>query len=231
MPRIYRISLTGLKLIYKLRHHRGHGIHSPFVFDLVNKVIEEKSEYYVYSDIRHLLREIPGFVPRISKYNRLSFRLVNYFDAKDILELGSGNGVNSLFLTAPFSDSACISIEPDRCKRNLAIRLYDKWPRKVKSYSDPDAAFSQIGDKKLDCIFIDLKRISGLDTDNIDRMSNFLHSKSFIVINNIRSSRRAKSIWADMVRMETRTAMLDLFSVGILFFDTKLYRWDYKISY
>ena len=32
--------------IRKIRHRKGYGVHSPFAYGLITKVIEEKSGYY-----------------------------------------------------------------------------------------------------------------------------------------------------------------------------------------
>ena len=83
MPKVYRISRSGVRLYYKTRHHRGHGIHSPFVFSLITKVIEEKKPYYKYKDIASLLAKHPEIKQNPNKYNLLSFRLVSYFNAQE----------------------------------------------------------------------------------------------------------------------------------------------------
>ena len=55
-----------------------HGVHSPFVFDLVTKCFYDKSKYPEYS----LLNNNP-------KKIRLLFRIIRYFKPKTILEIGN----------------------------------------------------------------------------------------------------------------------------------------------
>lgn len=233
MPRIYKISRTGLNLIYKIRHHRGHGIHSPFVFDFVNHVVEERRPYYAYNDIKEYLQNFPEINVRPNKFNRFSFRIINYFGSKRVLEIGAGRGLNTLYLTSPFSSAVCHSIEADPSKRNTALKLYDGWARNIHSdsLSDLNQIISQFAENKIDSVFIDLKRIKEINAENILNLTNILHDKSLIVVNNIRSSRKTKKIWDLISKIEGATAKLDMFSVGIVFFDNKLYHWTYKISY
>lgn len=233
MPRIYKISRTGLKLIYKIRHHRGHGIHSPFVFDFINHVVEEKCPYYAYNDIKDYISDFPEHKYRPGKFNRFSFRIINYFGAKRILELGSGNGLNTLYLTASSASTECISIETDISKRNLAMKLYKGWHRNIRSDSvlDLGSINTQYAEKKVDGIFIDLKRVKEIHVDKFANQTAILHDKTFIVVNNIRSSRKSIRIWKTLSDIEGSTAKLDMFSIGIIFFDKNLYRWTYKISY
>ena len=58
-----------------LGHGRGFGIQSPFAYDLVRNVINQRSPYYQYDD---LAKEILSLNGRNLKTCRLLFRLSNY---------------------------------------------------------------------------------------------------------------------------------------------------------
>ena len=46
-------------LLYRsIRYRKGFGVHSPFVFDLITKVIEEKCPYYSFQDIELLRKKM-----------------------------------------------------------------------------------------------------------------------------------------------------------------------------
>lgn len=227
MPRIYRLSRTGLRLLYKIRHHKGHGIHSPFVFNLITKVIEEKAPYYLYEDIKLYLESHPNIKWRTNKYNLLSFRLVNYFGAKNILILGSGKGINTLYATAPASNIVCNCYETDPEKYKQASELYKNWERKLTLHTDK---IPQL-ETKQDCIFINLKNYNQLPKDLPEYLKTVSHEKTFIVVKGIRTNSRCKVLWKSISDLDSRTAMLDLFNIGIVFFDKRLYRWDYQISF
>jgi len=228
MPRIYKLSRTGLKLIYKVRHHRGHGIHSPFVFNLVTKVIEEKAPYHAYEDIDAVLETQPGEHYKLNKNNKLFFRLVNYFGAEHILEIGSGYGVNTLCLTAPSANIDCVCVETSEPKYKNACRLYEKWDRKIILHTEtglPDISHKQ------DCIFIDLANYNFFPEGLNQYLLNLSYEKTFIIVKGIRTNKRHQALWRGMMEIESRTVALDLFNIGILFFDKTLYRWNYKISF
>jgi predicted O-methyltransferase YrrM len=61
-----------------------HGVHSPFVFDLVTKCFYDKTKYPEYS----LLKNNP-------KRARLLFRIIRYFKPKTILEIGNPTELNT----------------------------------------------------------------------------------------------------------------------------------------
>jgi hypothetical protein len=60
-----------------------HGVHSPFVFDLVTKCFYDKTKYPEYS-----------LSNNNSKRARLLFRIIRYFKPKTILEIGNELNTN-----------------------------------------------------------------------------------------------------------------------------------------
>lgn len=227
MPRIYKFTRTGLKLLYKIRHHRGHGIHSPFVFNLITKVIEEKTPYHAYEDIRYALESAHIRKSSLSKEDKLFFRLVNYFSAQHILEIGSGYGITTLFLTAPSNNIVCACLEPSAKKCDEAEKLYAVWNKDIRLYPGEKLI---IPDRKPDCIFINLNSFP-LSDNIVQYLSDITYEKTFIIIEGIRTKKRNQALWKSIINMDSRTVVLDLFNIGIVFFDKTLYRWEYKISF
>ncbi|MDR2954065.1 MAG: class I SAM-dependent methyltransferase [Prevotella sp.] len=229
MARIYRLSKAGLKLLYKIRHHRGHGIHSPFVFDLVTKVIEEKTAYHAYEDISFVLESMHDSHYRLSKYNKLIFRLSNYFESKHILEIGSGYGINSLCLSAPSANITCTCVETSKRKYLPAQNLYEKWDRRIVLYTGKQLP---VIEDKQDCILIDLNNFNYFtQTDLNQYIVSMSYEKTMIIVKGIRTNKRNHMLWKSIISIEARTAVLDLFNTGIIFFNPELYRWSYKISF
>lgn len=227
MPKIYRISRSGIRLFYKIRHHRGHGIHSPFVFNLITKVIEEKKPYYKYQDIKKHLTEFAEITEKTDKYNLLSFRLVGYFDAESILELGSGTGLNTLYLTAPSSKVKCICFEQSEQKRGIARKLYKNWDRDI-SFCEK-GLFEAMG--KQDCIYLDLTRYNA-DYEFVEKkLIPLVNEDSFVIVKGIRTNKAHQLLWRKLKLISGVTVSLDLYHMGILFFNPKLHKRNYRISF
>ena len=121
---------------YLLSAKTPHGIHSPFVFELVNKVINKKGSYYAYEKIEKLRRkllvsskeievtdfgtgksgkrtinEIAERSLKSKKYGQLLFRLVNHFKPTTILELGTSLGISTSYLACANPNAKVITIE------------------------------------------------------------------------------------------------------------------------
>lgn len=105
----------------RLKHARGHGIHSPFAFHLITGVIYEKHRYYAFDDIEDALRK-----NQIETYNHtlhhLSYRLVRHFRPAKVLEINSPNGINALYINAANKEAVCHN--PEFHQTN-AVPLYD----------------------------------------------------------------------------------------------------------
>lgn len=216
------------RLIYKIRHRKGHGIHSPFVFNLVNNVIEEKRHYYCYSDIKAHLKRIDEPRLKIDKVSLLCFRIANYMKPASILELGSGNGITTLFLSSYDSNCQCYCYESDINKIQIAKKLKKDFRRNITFLSK----FEEISEiPSPDCIFINLRNLNNEDQNKI---SNYVLNDSTansIMIIGIRDNRQTLIFWEKIAQHADRTAKLDLFHNGIIFFNSQLSRYSYQISF
>lgn len=225
MPKLRYISRPLIKMVYKMKHHRGHGIHSPFLFSLITKVIEEKNPYYAYTDIDVFLETYPTKNRRSTKLDRLLFRIVNYFSAKSILEIGAKSGIGVLYLTAP-SSNICYHSAYSRIRPTISEHISKYWKRDV-SFSSELCPI----DQKQDCIVIDMRGLQANYTEIHAYVSSLIHEESFLILKNIRTNKEANSLWRQF-RSDTRTTMsLHLYNTGILFFNPKLYRRNYIISF
>lgn len=117
-----------------------YGIHSPFVFDFVNNVVNKKTGYKEVSDIEAIRKELKkdntqisvsdlgagsaksqGSIRSISdiarhslksrKYASLLYRMVKYFHPSKILELGTSLGISSSYMAKANPATEIITIE------------------------------------------------------------------------------------------------------------------------
>jgi predicted O-methyltransferase YrrM len=112
---------------YYLNAKSKHGVHSPFVFDLVTRVFEDKEVYPEYKDVERirmgmlssrLVTEVkdygagaegkkPVYEKRVSeiaaksskpaRWGKLLYRLCRYFQFRNMLELGTSLGISSSY--------------------------------------------------------------------------------------------------------------------------------------
>lgn len=204
------------------KHSRGYGIHSPFAFDLITNVIYARYGYYAFHDIRKILSENGLEGCATPAFHHLSFRLVNHFNAKNILEINSANGVNTCYLTAPASDIRCICVETESEQIAVARKLQAASERKseiVTTIPLPDQ-------QQYDAIFINLKeKKEVLSVETLLRLS---HEKTFWVIYPLKS-RRSKQFWRNIVNDERISITFDRKDAGIAFLRFSYHKMHYLV--
>lgn len=77
--------LTGKKIFRKLRHRKGHGVHSPFVYELISRVVEEKCFFYAFDEIE---KNASSPSKATKEYGRFLFRLINHLRCRSVVQLG-----------------------------------------------------------------------------------------------------------------------------------------------
>ena len=156
-------SLSGLNilrrkgtLLYRgIRYRRGFGVHSPFVYNLITKVIEERCPYYSFQDIelyrkqlshkmdpitypdwrnkgRLRCRTVAEIVRREAvkpKLGALLFRVANYFKARNILQIGTTMGISTLYLTSYSTSLRCVALENVPGFAQIAREAFEKKAR------------------------------------------------------------------------------------------------------
>ena len=133
----------GLRYIHywiKSSNSKGHGMHSPFVFELIDKVFIDDRNFYVFPLIEAAREDLLynnniievtdfGAGSRVNKnysrtissiaksalkppkFGQLLFRLVNHFGSSTILELGTSLGITTSYLAAANHNSLVITME------------------------------------------------------------------------------------------------------------------------
>jgi predicted O-methyltransferase YrrM len=108
---------------------KGHGIHSPFVFEFIKNVLNDTMQYECYGFIeqqrkillgntetievedfgagsvviktnKRIVKNIAQSSLKPKKFSQLLFRMVQYYKPKTILELGTSFGITTAYLAA-----------------------------------------------------------------------------------------------------------------------------------
>ena len=146
-----RFQLTKKYLQYYLSasNGKGHGIHSPFVFDFIKDVLNDKTAYPSYHPIEQkrkallkdsTLIEVEDFgagssviksnkrvVSAIAasslkpkKYAQLLYRMVQYYKPETVLELGTSFGITTAYLAFANEASKVFTCEGSRAIAAIA---------------------------------------------------------------------------------------------------------------
>jgi len=141
-------------IIYYLKANTRHDIHSPFVFDFVNKILRDKQQYPLFKQIEGIRKEmlhkhnyiefteigaginknifkkrvdkIVQYSAKSSKYAQLLYKLVKYFKPETILEFGTSSGISTMYLAAAVPQSKLITMEGNSAIAKLAEKNFNQ---------------------------------------------------------------------------------------------------------
>lgn len=132
---------------------KGHGIHSPFVFDFINNVLLDRTKYPEYAPIEQLRKELllnntpvpiedygAGSVAGIAsrsvasitanaakspKYAQLLYRLAKYYQPAYILELGTSLGISTSYLSSADNNAIVVTGEGNFVVASMAKNNFE----------------------------------------------------------------------------------------------------------
>lgn len=137
---MWKLFLGKLKYFLFSKHSKGFGIHSPFLFELITLVFDDKTDKVAYRKIDLLRSELLKSTESITvtdfgagsklfksnirnvsdiakyssvkkKYGELLYRITEYFKPKSILELGTSFGLSSAYMAMGNPNSKVVTIE------------------------------------------------------------------------------------------------------------------------
>jgi len=134
---------------------KGHGIHSPFVFEFITKVLNDDRHFYAYESIENLrkslllderkltiedfgagsrlkqknvrmVKDIARSSLKPKKFGQLLFRVVDQYSPATILELGTSLGVTTAYLASAKKTSAVVTMEGSKEIAGVAKNNFSK---------------------------------------------------------------------------------------------------------
>jgi predicted O-methyltransferase YrrM len=124
----FQLALKYLNYYVAASNGNGHGIHSPFVFDFITKVLNDRTDYEDYSKVESLRKRsttdhtilsvedhgagssssaskersvssIAKHAVKSKKYAQLLYRVAKYYRSNSIIELGTSLGISTSYLS------------------------------------------------------------------------------------------------------------------------------------
>jgi len=233
-------------LIRRLFCRKGYGVHSPFVFDLITHVIEERCAYYYYRELetvrQQLLRNEQPIYCRGAqttvrqalrkhgvsrKEGELLFRLANRYQFRTILTAGSSMGLIPLSLTGYASGLRCITVESDAAVAAVAQAVC--LPALLLTGSCRECFAEALETlQRIDFLFIGKEADAGLQSELFLQSLPYLHDETVCLIGGIRSSSANYRLWRRLCVHPQVTVTVDLHALGLVFFSPRLHQRTYK---
>lgn len=199
--------MAPLSWLKRFRQSRGYGVHSPFAFELIQKVLSSRTHYYAFDEIADHLSANHPHLPLNKPLHHLSFRLVRHFNAMKILEINSGHGVNTLYLLSPDSRIHCTCVEA----RSEMVAEANELTAIKGSQRTILSALPR--EEQFDAIFLHLDVESPPTLDSLIQLS---HEETFWVFDPMNAT-RSKQYWRNIVNDERIGITFDMREAGITF--------------
>lgn len=249
---MFHIIKSYLKFLYLSKNE--HGVHSPFVFDLVRKCFYDKTNYCEYSILRKYRKSLLknsnvievsdfGVGSRIFKSNKrkitkiakvagisskqaeLLFRITNYFQPIDILEIGTSLGLatSALFLGNP--KAKITTLEGCTNTLNQCQLLFQKF-----NFNSIDFIYCEFEEylknqdlrpKTQSLIYFDGNHSKKATLDYFKFLLPTITNESVWIFDDIHWSTAMENAWEIIKNHEKVTVTIDTFQWGIVFFRTE----------
>lgn len=135
-----QLALKYCNYYFTAANSKGHGMHSPFVFEFITKVLNDKTNYEAYTTVEALRKKllhnetvltiedmgagsatgetkqrkvssIAKHAAKPKKFGQLLHRMVKYYQLQTILELGTSLGITTSYLSLAKNDAQIITME------------------------------------------------------------------------------------------------------------------------
>lgn len=228
------------------RHH----VHSPFVYKLLTETIKGKKRPANFQEIEALRKELSRSTERIqitdfgagsrinrskeravsditkhsaknTKYGNLLFRLVDRFQPKTILELGTSLGFSTVYLSAAQPEAQVTTLEGCPETARLANANFQKLSlQRIQLECGPffetlEPALKQLG--QVDFVFIDGNHQEEPTIAYFEACLPYLHAESVLVFDDIHWSDGMERAWEHIKSHPQVSVTVDLFFVGLVF--------------
>ncbi len=251
-----KLAIVFYYLKYLVQSTSEHGVHSPFVFDLILKVIYNDKEYYPFKNIE-VVREqlltsnqmvncvdmgagskvtaynanieikknvghIAKYATKSVKFAQLLFRLVNYFQPENVIELGTSFGISTAYLASANSTTNVITIEGSPEIAEIANKNFKHLGLQniQQLIGNFDSVLPSVLKKtdKVDFVFFDGNHRKQATLNYFNLCLQKAHNNSVFVFDDIYWSFEMKEAW-DEIKTDSRVKVtIDLFYMGIVFF-------------
>jgi predicted O-methyltransferase YrrM len=256
-----RLSLTAKYLRYYLTAQNRHDIHSPFVYNLTTKVIHPDKNLETFKAIeqqRKLFLRNKATIPFLElgagkpsttkaindiasgslkppRYARLLYRLAQFYQPTNIIELGTSLGIT----TAYFALSQCpeiYTLEGNDAVAQLAQIFFERSGinnqiHLIKGNFDETLPRLMQQLKHAGMVFFDGNHQYAATINYFEQCLPYINQHSIFIFDDINYSSDMQKAWHEMIKHPKVTVSVDLLMLGILFFDGNLSKQHFTIRY
>ena len=249
---------------YWLNAVEEHSLHSPFVYELYTQVIKSEfpdPEFERIEKVREallndsssirindlgagskILRGNQRTISQIAKtsvssakLSKLLYRLIRQQEAKEVVELGTSLGINTLYMYLANEQIKLTTFEGDENIAKIAEDSFNKFGKNniQLSTGELEKTLSQYlaFSSKIDFAFIDANHTFESTVRYFNKLAKKSHDESLFVIADIHWSYGMERAWNEIKKSPYVTLTIDLFEAGLVFFKPDITRQHYILEF
>ena len=217
-------------LKYLLQRKSEYGIHSPFVYDFMCKVLNDSGsnrDYDTIYRVARLLDKRKYIHYNLRKQSRLLYRMVRYFEPDSVVSFGRLTALNTTALalghlqTKIYLEQSDDFLEPLNSMGIVNVNLIQP------------AEFDSEHFRRLNTGFVFFSRAS-FEDDTWDYLVDCLNYKtadSVFVFEGIHHNKAMEDAWEEIKGNEDVSVTLDLYCIGMVFFREGIEKQDFVLKY
>ena len=231
---------------YRLNAKGRHGIHSPFIYDMVDKCfrtpINTEDKLKIKSLIHSLkvdrrslniqdfgagskklgnVRKVNQLLrtsSSIGKFGKLFYQIAKHYQPESILEFGTSIGIGSIHFAAGNKNTQVLTVEA--CPETFAIAQENFAKIGLENVegvnSTFDAFLSSQPKTQFDIIFIDGHHDGTALLNYCKSLKSTIHDETLIIVDDIRWSQSMFDAWTTLKNSDEFHVSIDLFRMGII---------------
>ncbi len=221
--------MIGSWLKYMLRRKTEYNIHSPFVFDFVTKVLNDRGLNRDYDTILRIGKLLDkkhiGYGKR--KRSRLLYRVIRHYEPDSVVSFGSISALNATALALGYLQTKVYLEQSEDFLETLnsmgVINVILIQPEE----------FASTRFRRLNTSFVFFGRDSfGGDTwDYLVDCLNYKTADSVFIFEDIHHNRDMEDAWEEIKANEDVSVTFDLYSIGMVFFREGIEKQDFVLKY
>jgi len=232
---------------------KGHGIHSPFVYNFIEKILTDKKEYICYSTIeaqrkillqdetvievedfgagstviktnKRVVKKIAASSLKSKKFAQLLYRIVQYYQPKTIVELGTSLGITSSYLAAGSTITKLFTFEGSANIAAKATQIFTNLEYTNLTLIEGDFAktlpplLSSL--QEIDLAFIDGNHKKEPTLNYFHQLLQHSTNSTILIFDDIHWSAEMEAAWEQIKKHSKVTLTIDLFFIGLVFINT-----------
>lgn len=236
---------------FRASNGKGHGTHSPFVYDFITRVLNDCTPSPAYKKVEMMRRQLKADARVLSvddfgagsvyavkkqrsvqsiartaakprKYGQLLYRLVSYYQPRQLLELGTSLGITSAYLSLAATNGRLVTMEGASEVAAVARENFNALGisniHLLEGNFEETLPLYLAGAGTIDFAFIDGNHRKEPTLAYFNQLMQHAGNDSIFIFDDIHWSEEMEMSW-EIIRNDPRVrCSIDLFFIGIVVF-------------